>query len=208
MRKRNGILAAVVAAAAAVTIAGCSYGGGATGGTAKDLQTSRQDLNTYEQAQPAPHFNYSVIRQDMIEVEAAQALGEHTTSFFFNMGEPDPIDSCPSVGDPIPNTAQLTNPQQPLTWQDGNNNTSTAVTIGNIDPNGIYSAANSTGTNVMCLLSDGQQQLRYWEGFVYTVNGSAIWDYVHHRVITTGGVQMPTCKQATQAGKSVEVCTK
>ena len=45
------------------------------------------------------------MRATLTEVEAIQALGSQTTSFFFNQGVADPIFSCPSLGMPVPATA-------------------------------------------------------------------------------------------------------
>lgn len=214
MRTRRAAPWVVAAAAGAVflTTGAASCGGSSTGsGQSSENTTSNQDLYTYQQAQPAPHFNYSVLRQELIAIEASQAVGEQTTSFFFNQGVQDPIFYCPSIGDPVPNTAELTNPNKAETltvpYQGG-----AAVTIGNIDPNGIYAPTNSTGTNVMCINSKGQQYLHYWEGFVDTVNGSAHWDTSTHQVVVTGAPNMPTCHAATEKihGKKqqVTVCTK
>jgi hypothetical protein len=186
--------------------AACSSGPATNGNTA-EATTSQQDLTTFEQAQPAPHFPYSVYRQNLIKIEASQSLGEATTSFFFQMGDPDPIDSCASIGDPVPNTAELTNPSQ-VVYRPSSSRDDAGVVIGNIDPDGVYAPPASSGTNVMCVLANGQEQLRYWEGDVYAVNGNATWDSATHRVVTTGSTSMPSCKQQTLKGKSVEVCTK
>lgn len=211
MRKHR--LAAVVAAAGIVlSVAACaSSGPSAPSGTSQESNTSNQDLNTYEQAQPAPHFNYSVIRQELTSIEASQALGENTTSFFFGGGAigkgNGPIFSCPSVGQPVANTAELTNPQKVVEDQNVGQY-GTGLTIGNIDPNGIYPPTNSTGTNVMCRNSKGADYLVYWEGFVMAVNGSAYWDAATGQVVPTGAVNMPSCQTTTVKGKPQEVCTK
>ena len=191
---RRAGLALASAAVAVLGLAACN-GNTTSSGQSSENNTSNQDLYTYQQAQPAPHFPYSVIRQELISIEAAQAVGEQTTSFFFNQGSADPIFSCPSIGDPVPNTAELTNPSKVQTaWGNG----PSSVTVGNIDPNGIYAPTNSTGTNVMCVNSGGTQYLAYWEGFVYTVNGSAHWDSSSHSVVVTGAPNMPTCSVVTE----------
>jgi hypothetical protein len=188
--------AAGLASAAALALALTACQGSSTGSSqSSENNTSSQDLYTYQQAQPAPHFPYSVLRQELIAIEASQAVGEETTSFFFNQGVQDPIFSCPSIGDPVPNTAELTNPSKVQTaWGQG----PSSVAIGNIDPNGIYAPTNSTGTNVMCVNSAGTQYLQYWEGFVDTVNGSAHWDAGKHQVVVTGAPNMPSCSVATE----------
>lgn len=193
---------------AGLAVAACS-GSGVTGGNAAENATSRQDLSTYEQVQPAPHFPYSDIRQTMIDVQASQALGEQTTSFFFNMGSRDPYFSCPSKGDPVPNTSQLTNPNQTETWWgSGSTAPDDVAVVGNIDPNGLYAPSASDGTNVMCLTKSGQAYLVYAEGPVTTINAPAHWDYTTHQPVVSGAPTMPTCKVETIKGKPQSVCTK
>lgn len=192
--------------AVGLAVAACS-GSAGSGGNAAESATSRQDLSTFEQVQPAPHFPYSDIRQTMIDVQASQALGEQTTSFFFNMGSRDPYFSCPSKGDPVPNTSQLTNPDQIQTttvpYQGG-----AAVTTGNIDPNGLYAPSASDGTNVMCLTVSGTPYLVYAEGPVTTFNAPAHWDYTTHQPVVSGAPTMPSCSVQVIKGKKQSVCTK
>jgi hypothetical protein len=198
-------VAVASAAAVAVLAAGCNGGGNSSGQNAEN-NTSRQDLSTFEQVQPAPHFSYSEIRQAAIDVEASQALGEQTTSFFFNLGVRNPIFSCPSIGDPIPNTAELTNPQQ--VENDGYPQGGAAVPIGNIDPNGLYAPSSSSGTNVMCLNATGDKYLQYWEGDVDTVNGAARWDSASGQIVVTGQPQMPSCTVGKSGKNNVTTCKK
>jgi hypothetical protein len=189
----------------AAGVAGCNGSGNSSGQNAEN-NTSQQDLTTYEQVQPAPHFAYSDIRQTAIDVEASQALGEQTTSFFFNLGVRDPIFSCPSIGDPVPNTAELTNPQQ--VENDSYPNGGAAVPIGNIDPNGLYAPSASSGTNVMCVNAQGDKYLQYWEGDVDTVNGSATWNAATGQIVVTGQPAMPKCSTTVADGKHTTTCTK
>ena len=211
MRPAPRIIAAIAAAfIATVSVAACS-GASITAGQRQEQQSSQQDLTTFEQVQPAPHFPYSVLREVGIDVEASQALGEETTSFFFAQGDPDPIYSCPSIGQPFQATAQITNPNQlvPDPYNTYHNQDPGSVVIGNIDPNGVYSPPDSTGTNVLCVNASGQKYLFYWEGFVAAINGTATWNYTTHRMNVTGGVNMPTCKTANDAkGKPQTTCVK
>lgn len=205
---RTRILLGAAAGAAVLAVAGCSASG-VSGGNAAESATSRQDLSTYEQVQPAPHFPYSDIRQTMIDVQASQALGEQTTSFFFNMGSQDPYFTCPSKGDPVPNTSQLTNPDQALTWWGGGSSTPGDVAVvGNIDPNGIYAPSASDGTNVMCLTASGTAYLVYAEGPVTTINAPAHWDASKHQPVISGAPTMPSCSVETVNGKKQSVCKK
>jgi hypothetical protein len=210
---RKTIAAVIGAAALALGVAACQSGGSNAGQQQENRQQG-QDTTTYELNQPIPHFAFSYYRQALIDVEASQALGEQTTSFFFEPGggDPDPIDSCPSLGDPVPNTAQLSNPAQVVTPTGGSNG-NTAVTIGQMDPNGVYSPSDSSGTYVLCVAADGSPELHYWEGYVYAVNGSATWDAATHSVTTYGAPVMPKCKvtvSTSSAGKksATTTCTK
>ena len=142
-----------------------------------------------------------------ISIAAIQALGEQTTSFFFNQGVKNPIMSCPSLGEPVASTTEITNPQQPDVTSGGSNG-NTAVTLGNMDPNGIY-AGDSTGTYVLCVNGQGQQYAQYWEGFVDSVSGPATWDAGTGQIKVTGAPTMPNCTVAQPATKkAATTCTK
>lgn len=198
---RNITAAAAVSAALVFGLAACN-GNGVSG----EQKAQNADSQTYDQVQPIPHFPYSVYREVGIDVEAIRALGEQTTSFFFNMGSPDPIFQCPSIGEPFPNTAELSNPDQVV--NDGYPQGGQAVTVGQEDPDGIYAPSSSSGTFVLCVNSAGQKYAQYWEGFVDTVSGTAKWDSSHHQIVVYGAPIMPTCK-VTGSGKSAKnTCTK
>jgi len=204
------IAVTLAAVALAAGVAACSASGG-TNGQQQENQQQSNDTTTYEQVQPIPHFTYSQYRATLTEVEAIQALGSQTTSFFFNQGVADPIFSCPSLGMPVPATAQLSNPQQ--IENDGYPQGGAAVTIGQMDPNGIYAPPDSTGTNVLCLNSAGQPYIQYWEGFVDAVSGAARWDMTTHQVVVVGQPTVPNCKvtmttKANGQKSSATTCTK
>lgn len=161
-------------AAAAIGISACG-----TSPQARDQNISTSILQQYENAQPVPQFSYSQIRATAIDIETAQAHTTQTTTFFFNQGVAQPTYSCPSIGFPVASTTQLTNPQQ-------NNG---GVPLDQIDPNGIYSGQ-STGTYVVCVGTNGQTYLDYWEGFVQTVSGAATWDTATNSIKVTGGTTL------------------
>jgi hypothetical protein len=196
------------AAAAVLVVLGvtaCQSGGGTNGQQLENQQQSN-DTTTYEQDQPIPHFQTSQMRATLTEVEAIQALGSQTTSLFFNQGVADPIFSCPSLGMPVPATAQLSNPDQ--VENDGYPQGGQAVTIGQMDPNGIYSPSDSTGTNVLCLNSAGQPYVEYWEGYVDAVSGAAKWNSATHQVDVIGQPTVPKCVTVTVRHKRETTCTK
>lgn len=150
---------------------------------AQTIEVRAQDAiaTHYNQAQPVPAWNVkSQIRQNLTEIEHAEAIGVQTTSFecATNDGcDPThpPIKSCPSIGSPIPITDQLTNPEQPL--RDNSqplNNGGGNVTVGEMDPNGIYKGAGS-GTYVLCIRPGGAVEPSYFEGLVLVEYGPAVW---------------------------------
>jgi hypothetical protein len=192
-RRLSALLTVTVLALSAVLlIAGCS--GGSNGqkveGAAQSAGTALQDQN-----QPVPIFPTSALRYNLILIEAIQALGTPTTTFFFPPGAAPnsgvtPIGSCPSQGEPIPNTASLTNPLQPY---QGGVTTDGGDVVGQEDPVGIYTPTSSSGTYVLCLTASGGVTLHYWEGDVYTVSGTAVWDAATHSVQQIGPSQLPVC---------------
>lgn len=132
----------------------------------KDQDATNAQLDQYQKNQPIPRSDWSQYRQTIIDVENAQIHAVATTTFFFNPGISKPIKSCPSIGFPVPTTAQLTNPDQAV----GN-----GAVIGQMEPTGVYTG-DSTGTYVICVAPNGTKYISYWEGFVQTEGGPAHWD--------------------------------
>ena len=186
--KTRYVLGGVIATVLAFTLSACSFGGTSTA-VNNDQILSTNILSKFEKSQPAPLFDWSQIRQTLIDVESAQAQSIQTTSFFFNQGVQDPYYVCPSIGFPVASTTQLTNPSQVV------NDNGNMTTIPQIDPNGIYSG-NSTGTYVLCVDSQGRTYGQYAEGFVHTISGAANWNEADHRIVVTGA---PTYKFTTSA---------
>lgn len=164
-----------VAAIAAAGIIGAACTSAQDQANNNDVKNSAQALVQLQQNQPTPLYNWSQLRETLIQIENTQAHSVQTTSFFFNQGVQDPTASCPSIGMPIASTSELTNPLQ----------ANGTVAIGQADPTGIYSG-NSTGTYVVCVSPDGSNYLNYFEGFVQTVTGPAVWNTTTHQVELTG----------------------
>lgn len=182
MNRKNLVTAAgsiAGAAVLAVSLAACNNN---NSGQAQENAQQKADTNSLEASQPIPHYNYSQIRQTLIDAETISADGTQTTSFFFQMGNQDPVYSCPSLGEPVANSSSLSNPQQGT----GVSGVSGAIAVGQMDPDGIYAPVSSSGTYVICLSSAGQPYLDYWEGDVFTVSGAAEWDTATHAVKVTG----------------------
>ena len=177
MRWRRKFLLAGVVLATAAGVTACNTGSSST--RASEQAAATDALHQLLLAQPVPQFTFSQLRQNVIEIETAQAQATQTTSFFFNMGVADPVQTCPSVGFPIPSTDQLTNPDQFVGSHNGN------VTLPQSESTGVYTG-DSTGTYVMCIDAQGRPYADYWEGFVQVVTGPATWDAAKHQVTLTG----------------------
>ena len=163
------IIALIILAGLSLT---ACLGEGTPESVKEDRQVASRQLDRYQRSQPVPEFDWSQLRQNLIEITEAQVQTTQTTSFFFNLGVADPISSCPSIGFPIPTTYQLTNPVQAI--GDIGDNGSGAV-VAQLEQNGVYSGE-STGTYVICTSPTGDAYALYWEGFVSTVAGPAIWE--------------------------------
>lgn len=137
-----------------------------------DQNTSTKILKGYQTTQPTPVFTWSQLRQNLIEIETSQAHTTQTTSFFFNQGVANPVMSCPSIGFPIASTDQLSNPQQ-ISFHGGSGGGGNEV-IPQVEANGVFTG-DSTGTFVICVNAQGQPYASYWEGFVQTITGPAVW---------------------------------
>jgi hypothetical protein len=157
--------------------------------TRNDQKTSDAILNHFQTVQPAPQFDWSQIRQTLIDAETAQARATQTTTFDFNYGVADPIFSCPSIGFPVAGTSQITSPDK----ENDHGSYGQSVTS-QIDPNGIFSG-NTTATYVLCVGENGKTYLHHVEEFAHAVAGPAVWDYTHHRIQITGD---PTFTPKTQ----------
>lgn len=173
MRIRKSSIGIVGIAIAGLMFAGCNKN---TANNA-DRKIAQKQLEGFQKNQPVPIFDWSQLRQNLIEVETSQARTTQTTSFFFNQGVVDPVHSCPSIGFPIPATYQLTNPQAKVVNHD--------LTLPQIEANGVYTDV-TTGTYVICIDAQGKGYAFYWEGFVGTAAGPAKWDTVTHSMQLVG----------------------
>jgi hypothetical protein len=174
----KGVLfGSVVLLLTALALTGCTSTHSSSTKTLKAEQKSQAQITKrLEHNQPVPQFNYSQLRQNLIEVKDAEAKGVQTTSFFFQMGDKDPVYSCPSIGAPIDASDQLTNPNQIIT-QGSMNSSGGNVVIDQMDPTGEYSTGGSSGaTYVLCLGADGESHALYWEGQVMSVFAPAVWE--------------------------------
>jgi hypothetical protein len=196
---RKHVTAGIAAAAVAgLVLAGCTSSQNAN---STEHQEANAGLSLLFANQPVPIFPTSELRKNLIEVEAIQALGTPTTTFFFPEGtsmaggkfSAPPFRTCASQGEPIHATDELSNPQQIIGTGNGN-----SQVVGQADPNGIY-AGNSTGTYVLCVTASGIPKMAYWEGPVETESGAAVWDSATGTITDIGPSQLPVCTLKTAA---------
>ena len=154
--------------------------------TNSDANATDKQLTQYQRVKPIPFHDWSQYRQTLISIDEAQAHGTATTTFFFLMGVPNPIKVCPSIGYPVPSTAQLTNPLQDVGQ----------TSIGLMEPNGTYTG-DSQGTYAVCVIQ-GKAAPTYWEGEVHAEPGPAHWDKSQGRVVNDGP---PTVQVETEKNK-------
>ena len=176
MKRFKKPLSLLLLLAIAIGITAC----GSTGSVTKETKYTNEQFEEYERNQPMRRHSFSQYRQGLIEIEEAEIKGTATTTFFMEPGNPDPIEECPSIGFPLPSTAELTNPNQVVS---GPHNTSDVVGQG--EPNGVYTG-NSTGTYVECVSKSGTKYINYWEGFTFAVGGPAHWDLTTHKAVLDG----------------------
>jgi hypothetical protein len=164
----------------AVGITACTSSHHHANATRTDQNKSNDILAHFQTVQPAPQFDWSQIRQTLIDAETAQAQTTQTTTFFFNLGVADPLGWCPSIGYPVAGTSQITSPDK----ENDHGSYGQSVTA-QIDPNGIFSG-NTTATYVICVGENGKRYLHHVEEIAHAVGGPATWDYTHHRFQITG----------------------
>jgi hypothetical protein len=207
---RRALMGIAAMGAIAIALAGCGPGSSSTG---KESKEANAGINLILTNQPVPVFASSAMRQALIEIEAVQALGTPTTSFFMPMGSTGttatPISSCASEGMPIPFGTSLSNPHQVTTLN--NNGTDlggTGNVIDQMEPSGIYPGGNSSGTYVLCDNKTGKAQPSYWEGPVFAVPGTATFDTTSHSVVQSGPDVLPVCTLEGSGSQAHYHCVK
>ena len=179
-RKRLLGIALPLAVIPIVIATSASSCGSSTGAAASANNTNSGILGHYNSVQPPldPTGN-SVYRDTLTYAEATHILGLNTYTFFMRKGgQGGPFFQCASEGSAVPNTAELTNPQQYVSNADDPSLPSDGVAVvGNMDPDGVFPPAASQGTYVRCLYDNGKPYLVYSEPDVLQLNASnASWD--------------------------------
>lgn len=186
MRINKTLVTSILGSGAMIIgLSACFGGGGAGTANTKEHAAQAQDSANLINNQPPPIYDHSEIRGALIDIQDLQANGKQTTAFFFLPNVAKPIFSCAAVGQPIPVTAQLTNPQQ--NYNSGYPNGGASYPIPQMDPNGIYTPPDALGTNVVCIdPATGVKYIHYWEGLVDDVAGPAKWDDAKGQIVLTG----------------------
>lgn len=118
-------------------------------------------------SQQVPSFDYSQVRQSLIDVETAQSQGALSTTQFYLEGI-GLVAWCPSAGAPVASTSQLS-PSKQFVDLPGDH-TRELVEIDQGEPTGVY-PGESSGTWTMCLDDNGKGFAQYWEGYVFSTIG-------------------------------------
>lgn len=163
-------LATIAAVGTLAGIAGCTADKTAkkAGNNAASEQRAVADsFGRVAGSQQVPTFDYSQHRQTLIDVESVQATGAVSTTQFFLEGI-GLVAWCPSIGLPVPSTAQLSPSQSWVDLPGDRSKTWRQVDQG--EPTGIY-VGQSSGTYTMCLDDQGKKFAQYWEGYVYSTVG-------------------------------------
>lgn len=189
----NKITTTILAGTLAVAgLAACGEKSKSTQAQNADRTASANALLNFQNNQPAPQLDWSQLRQNLIELEVAQAHTTQTTSFMFlqaGSGATGPLlHWCPSIGFPIPATDQLTNPESKVVDHD--------LTLPQQEVTGVFTG-DTTGTYVLCVGGDGKPYAFYHEGFVSTVTGPAHWDTAKGEIVMDG----PSSFEFTKAKK-------
>lgn len=215
------ILALAATAALALSVAACTTSSTQppSGQTGNNLSNQQQqnDYTQLEYVEPLPDFPYSQIRQDLIEWEAIEALGISSTTFFFIPGITHPVFSCPSIGVPMAETDELSNPviaqwNTASNADQGNNGDSDSiagVTVGQPDPDGIYQG-DTTGSANLCTEGSGPPLGAYNEGYDVAVTAPAYWDPSTGTIKLAGPAVYPVCRVVVvdaAKNQAKEVCT-
>lgn len=182
--RRHLIAPAAVVGFFALTAESCGSSGAAKQGgeSAQAAQTAVQTgFDRLQKSQPIPLFDWSAIRQTLIDVETVQANGVATTTAFYLEGI-GLVAWCPSAGLPVPSTYQLSNSTQYVDLPD--DSTSEKYPIDQGEPTGVY-VGPTTGTYTICLDDNGKGFAHYWEG--YTASDSGLVAYPDDLRLTLTG---------------------
>lgn len=156
----------------------CGSGGAA-------LEESRQmndTMATLQQLQPAPYgHTRSDAREALIQIEEAMIDSSRDMYHYVQAMDGHPVFHCTGKGLGIPDTAELSNPEQLI-----NPYSTQYVTMPQADPYGYYAPSTSQGTYILCNNTDGTQYLQRWEANVVTSSVPLRWNKETQEFETAG----------------------
>jgi hypothetical protein len=206
------VLAACLSVAACTSSGNSNNNGATSKANAAETANAGAGLDLIFTNQPAPIFATSAYRQQLIEVEAVEALGTPTTEFFFppgwNGSNSHPFKVCPAQGLPLPNSTSLTNPEEIVRdpYGGGYQLNNGGIDKPQADPVGVYAPTTGLGTYVTCIGKGGTLDVAEWEGDVYSESAPAIWDNSAQMVRDIGPGTLPICTlERAQAGNALHI---
>lgn len=146
--QNNRWIFVVVLIVFALLIAGCT-----DSATYAERTTVNQQQDIYLRNQPIPSFDWSLERDEAIQLYQIRNEARNTYTVITAQGTGTVLFMCPSIGYPLPADVQLTNPQQ---YYSG-------TTVSQAEPNGLFSSLNTDATWVMCVNEDGEVTPIYTE---------------------------------------------
>lgn len=169
--------------------------------TSREANTVESQDLIYLRGQPIPLYDYSPERDIYIQLYNFRMKSVPTwTVICSNMG--NCIDSCPSLGYPLPADVQLTNPlKSELTYTHGNGYA--PVVVEQREPNGLFSSKNTAGTWIMCVYSEGRVEPVYTElnATAYAHPVKIVDGMVVHDVNAVPSIILDTSKLDTNEGQ-------
>jgi hypothetical protein len=97
----------------------------------RDRDATARQYDIYTTSQPIHTYNFSMPRDVMIQIYDATMTAHNTWTVWYAL-DSRPIDSCPSIGYPIPGGTQLTNPSRTVSDDHG------IATVSQGEPNGLF----------------------------------------------------------------------
>jgi hypothetical protein len=156
-------LAGCLIAFLVLTASSCDDGG--TSANQRDANATANQFDIYTNAQPIHTYNFSMPRDVMIQIYDATMVAHNTWTVWYALNS-TPIDSCPSIGYPIPGGTQLTNPSAVSHYGTSGGGYSNEI-LPQGEPDGLFPPSNGLGTWVLCV-RNGKVEPTYVEPNVVT----------------------------------------
>ncbi len=166
MRKRTIVLVLLVTMFA--IMGGCQNDNAEN----NDRSVVDKQQKQYQIAQPVPFFDFSQVRDSLIQIYGQLARATSTYTVITAQGNGKLIFQCPSYGFPIPADTQLTNPLQVTYPYQG----SIGYVVEQAEPAGVFTSKNTDGTYVLCARKNGDIGVVYSEQKVTSYGFGVICD--------------------------------